>query len=249
MNNSFFIGWDVGAWMTRRGDALWILNSNGATVGIPWCGNLGTALQEANSAEDFIHAVFETCQEQIPTGKITITMAIDAPFAFPIGFVNLLGAFHSPEYLDDALGNPYLFRRTERYAAGFLGRNPLSAVQDRIGSQTTKILHFLTKFGLTNNAEGVWHDPMQDSFELSVIEAYPAMCKALDGTIRPDPVNIFYQNQLENNLTANQDIRDALLCAIIAHLHANNNGLLCQPVEGDNFHPLEGWIWFPVFNP
>jgi hypothetical protein len=245
MSNSFFIGWDVGAWMSNDGDALWILDRDGNTFGTPWHGNLGRDLRAADSAESFIDAVFVNCKVQRPTGRHAIAMAIDAPLAFADGFVKLLVGTSSPEHLEDALGNPYLFRRTERYAASFLGRNPLSPLQDQIGSQTTKILHFLAKFGLKNNQLGVWLGSAQGTCELSVIEAYPAMCKQ-NGMIRPQMVANGYSNQLANHPIVTADEKDALLCAIIAQLHATDNNSLHQP-EGDWFHPDEGWIWFPKF--
>lgn len=250
MSDSLFIGWDVGAWLSKDGDALWVLDRDGNTLG-KWHGNLGKDLQASKTAESFIDALLSNCDVPKPTGSAKIILAIDAPLALPSGFVSLVAGTTAPEHLEDAIGNPYLFRKTERFAAKHLGRNPLSPLQDQIGSQTTKILHFLAKFGLTNNLKGAWRGPAQGKYELSVIESYPAMCKHKKGTnkqetIRPENVESRRSAQLDHvQEKVTQDESDALLCAIIAWLYEKENGALHQ-AEGNDFSPSEGWIWFPI---
>lgn len=245
MNSSFFIGWDVGAWVTARGDALWIVNDQDRTVG-HWCGNLGHDLQAARSLNHFADAVFMCCGAARPTTGHHITLAVDAPFAFPSGLVDLLQGNAAPEHLNSALGNPYLFRGTERFAAEYLERNPLSALQDRIGSQTTKFIHFLTKLRLKHNQHGVWQ-PEQGANFFNVIETYPAMSKLPENLIRPGMVNEAYLKHSAEALDAGTDEKDALLCALIARFHSTKPGMLFPPPSKGT--GSEGWIWFPKMVP
>ncbi len=50
---------------------------------------------------------------------------------------------------------------------------PLSAIEDMIGSQTTKGMHVFAKFALKIERLGVW----TDAAGFTVIEAYPSGCK------------------------------------------------------------------------
>lgn len=245
MSDTVFIGWDVGAWLSKGGDALWVLDKDGNTLGSPWHGNLGVDLQAADSVDAFIDELLSHCGVYKFPRRPMFVLAIDAPLALPEGFVRLVNGTTAPEHLGAAIGNPYLFRATERIAAKYLGRNPLSPLQDQIGSQTTKILHFLAKFHLRNNQDGVWLKNAEEKrSELHVIEAYPAMCKRDEG-VQPKAMEIRYSDQLRQHPGASPDEKDALLCAIIALLYATDNGALHQPEKDNDFCPSEGWIWFP----
>lgn len=248
MSRTFSIGWDVGAWVSKHGDALWIIDGSGNTHGKPKNGNWGEDIQEARSAEGFIRRLFKRCGRELPSDTSLVTLAIDAPLAFSAGFVKLLaGECVHAEPLGKAIENPYLFRRTETFAAKERKRNPLSPLQDQIGSQTTKIAHVLAKFGLKNNGEGVWLAEGAGGLRIHVVEAYPAMCKtSKDGPLRPGILKILYDRVREEHTPATGDENDALICALIAHLHRCEPGSLHAPISNSRyFLPEEGWIWFP----
>jgi hypothetical protein len=244
--NTFSIGWDVGAWMSKKGDALWILDGQSHSYGKPEHGNWGKYIEEARTAEDFLGCLFKHCGPDLPPDTTAVTLAIDAPLAFPVGFRELLtGVCLFPEPLKTAIDNPYLFRRTEAFAARQRKRNPLSPLQDMIGSQTTKIAHVLTKFGMKNDGLGVWQVLGEGGLKIDVIEAYPAMCKeSQKGEVLPGRLKELYDKITAQHSPANGDEKDALICALIGHLHRHERDKLHQP-RPDNYHPDEGWIWFP----
>lgn len=242
---SFSVGWDVGAWRTTKGDALWILDASGQTLG-RWHGNLLKQIREATDAAGFMCGLFRCCNAVPPPPDQRITLAIDAPLTFPPGVATLLKeeTMAAPERETCAcIENPYLFRRTEAFAASHRRpkRNPLSPIQDQIGSQVTKVLHVLNKYGLKHDGKGVWRTT---GSPVSVIEAYPAMSKTGREAGLLEPVKSIFDAQTAAHAPDTDDERDALICAIIAHLHTHAPETLYPP-EGDYFTPAEGWIWFP----
>lgn len=243
---TFSIGWDVGAWISKKGDALWILDAELNTYGKPQHGNWGADIQKAGTAGEFLGSCFKRCETDLPTDTSAVTLAIDAPLAFPAGFVRLLaGECAKQEPLGKAIDNPYLFRKTEVFAAMARKRNPLSPLQDQIGSQATKIAHVLAKFGLKNNGDGVWQTVGDGGLRIDVIEAYPAMCKeSLNGPVLPGPLKKQFDTITAKLAPATGDERDALICALIAHLHRHERDKLHAPTQA-HYLPEEGWIWFP----
>lgn len=243
---TFSMGWDVGAWMSKNGDALWILDAHSQTYGGPEHGNWGEHIEKAKTAEDFLGRLFERCGPGLPPDTTAVTLAIDAPLAFPVGFRKLLtGECSFPERLKTAIDNPYLFRKTEAFAARQRKRNPLSPLQDQIGSQATKIAHVLTKFGMRNNGAGVWEAVGAGELKIDVIEAYPGMCKeSQEGEVLPGRLKELYDAVTAAHPPATEDERDALICALIGHLHRHEPAKLHEP-KSDNYLPEEGWIWFP----
>lgn len=243
---SFSVGWDVGAWRTHEGDALWILDSAGNTLG-RWHGNLLPQISAGTSPDEFVHALFDCCEATSPALDSFVTLAIDAPLAFPNGIMELLNGKTKSESEDDEranIDNPYLFRRTEAFTVLHRTpkRNPFSAIQDMIGSQFTKVLHVLNKFALKHDGKGVWRT---SGSRVRVIEAYPAMSKTtLNDVGLVEPVKSVFESQIVNHTPATDDERDALICAIVAHLHAHAPEML-HPPEGEYFNADEGWIWFP----
>jgi len=245
MTRTYSIGWDVGAWASKYGDALWILNGEGKTQGKPAHGNLGDDIKKAQTAKAFIQFLFIRCKTELPPDTGVVTLAIDSPLAFPVGFVKLLtGKCHLPEPLGKAINNPYLFRGIEAFAAKIRKRNPLSPLQDQIGSQATKIAHVLSKFKLRNNRAGVWLARRDGGMAIRVIEAYPAMSKKTRGRLLPDCLQQLYETELKKVYRTNQDERDALICASVAYLFTQRPSVLYQPLD-KGFVPEEGWIWFP----
>lgn len=181
--------------------------------------------------------LFACCKiEQEDHRRSEIFLAIDTPLGFPEAFVRLVGHRQCVPRIEElSKDNVYLYRATERVVAQHI-RRPLSAVQDQIGSQATKGMHILAKFGITKAADcGVWN-LVTENIALTVIEAYPSAC-----------VGSSKINELKTrcNIPAvwSEDEKDALTCALVANLYGTERHLLAAPDSG--VPPDEGWIWFP----
>jgi hypothetical protein len=247
MNSSYSIGWDVGAWNTKTGDAVWILDNSAATLGKPMHGNIRSDIETAKTAEEFTFKLFKWCEASEPSRGASITLAIDAPLAFPVGFKKLLQGEAAEDPTGRVIENPYLFRRTDQFVAEKREprRNPLSPLQDQIGSQATKVAHVLNKFGFQHDQRGVWLTTQRGAVEIRIIEAYPAMSKSSrNGSVRPGPIQSAFEREIKKCPGVSWDEKDALICALSAHLFTTDPENLHAPEPGF-FIPEEGWIWFP----
>ncbi|AKB31597.1 hypothetical protein MSSIH_0907 [Methanosarcina siciliae HI350] len=233
--NYFFIGWDVGGWNCDKNansrDSIVILDSALVIVGKPWRGNLRTFINEAKNAKEFIRKLFSLCYVNLPAKIEHVTLSIDTPLGFSVGFTELVTGLKFIEPVGSYDTNPYLYRQTERYLFEH-GLTPLSAIKDMIGSQATKGIHVLAKFASEVKSCGVW----SDGELLTAIEAYPAACKNC-GSIET------LRQQVANQPVDNQDKTDALTCALIGYLFSKSPEKLIAPQ--DSVPPSEGWIWVP----
>lgn len=229
---TFFIGWDVGGWNCDKNktsrDAIVILDSALVIVGKPWRGNLRQLISEATTTDQWITRLFDLCGETAPDDA-QVTLAIDTPLGFSAEFLGLVAGQEYVESMQSSATNRYLFRHTERYLFEH-GLKPLSAIKDMIGSQATKGMHVLAKFARERRVCGVW----TDGKSLTAIEAYPSACK------NSETVNQLRANQLALDHT---DKNDALTCALIAYLFAQQPNSLARP--DDTVPDIEGWIWVP----
>lgn len=230
----YYVGWDVGGWNCDRNpnsrDAVIILNPHQQIMGTPWRGNLRPHINEAYSAASWLDALFELCQIENRNEQTHITLAIDTPLGFARAFVSLITeGRYCTTALDASNSNPYLFRQTERFLAQH-GLSPLSAVKDMIGSQSTKGMHVLAKFAPSIESCGVW----TDHASMTAIEAYPAASKNSRTMARL---------RTEYNALAHNDLDDALTCALIAYLFAEDHERLIAPPA--DVPTSEGWIWVP----
>lgn len=232
-SKSFAIGWDVGGWNCNNNcksrDAVVILDDTTAILGKPWRGNLRECINSAEMTSDWLKELFIKCDAEYSDESVPITMAIDTPLGFSEEFVKLLTQRRGVESVGSSDTNRYLLRNTERWLYQ-RGLKPLSAVKDMIGSQATKGMHMLAKFAPQVESCGVW----TDGTGFRVIETYPTACRDtkrmkqfLNGRekLKPD------------------DVEDARICALVAHLFADE----CDMLEGpDSNVPIsEGWIWLP----
>ncbi len=228
---SFFIGWDVGAWNCdknpRSRDAIVILDSALDIFGRPWRGNLRECISSASTTRDWLSALFSKCQAEFPSTSVQVTMAIDTPLGFSEEFANLVTKLRWTEPSGISSANHYLFRQTERHLFQ-MGNRPLSAVKDMIGSQATKGMHVLAKFAPVAESCGVW----TDGKAFRVIETYPAVCK---------DTKVVKQLRKGRKPLEPDDLNDALTCALIAHLFATDRAALEPPTQ--NVPHREGWIW------
>ena len=231
MKQTYSIGWDVGGWNCdnnkRSRDAIVILDESPHIVGEPWRGNLRECIATAATTRDWLNALFAKCKTKYPAGTAPVTLAIDTPLGFSEEFVRLVTRKGGTE--PDAISglNRYLFRHTERrlYERGL---KPLSAIKDMIGSQATKGMHVLAKFAPKVESCGVW----TDGRGFRVIETYPTACRNAPEVKRllKGPGSL-----------GHDDKDDARVCAVVAHLLANNRKSLEPPDK--NVPEREGWIW------
>lgn len=253
IKNVLYIGWDTGAWMTKKNDGLCLLAGGAPEKPHSIHGGLSKDIIDSQDFDEFLGRVLHLVGVPIePTRSHPVTLAIDAPFAFPAAVRNLLDGNVAHEVGEDALANPYLFRRTERYVRQLLSKNPLSAIQDRIGSQTTKVMHFLAKFGFRNNGNGIWSLNTKTGGAVCAIETYPALCKVKDSEhLRPAWLENECATLQECRRSNNSDEKDALVCAMIAKAFVETPQELHAPpgIADDSFDPKEGWIWHPLFEP
>jgi predicted nuclease with RNAse H fold len=241
---AWFIGWDVGGWNCEKNansrDALVVLNQQGELVGKPWRGNLRDTIAPAASYTDWLLTVAKLCQFDDKTkaafASQKVVMAIDTPLGFSKGLLQLLQGEAVTKSFTASCDNPYLYRHTERelFDHGF---SPLSAVKDMIGSQATKGLHLLRKFGFTPSPNGVWQ-LSQNQSQHHALESYPTVLKT-SNTVQQ------YIQKLSSQTDFNswhQDIQDAAYCAIAALLYQQQPNTMATPAENVT---TEGWIYVP----
>jgi len=95
-------------------------------------------------------------------------------------------------------------------------------------------MHVLARFAQHSAGCGAWTDADR---LLTVIEAYPSPCRRSawlgERVARHDPAPLDHA-----------DKHDALLCALLAHLHAQERTRLASPTAA--VPESEGWIWVPA---
>lgn len=205
------------------------LDAQARLLGRPWRGNLRVAINEAGDTAQFLTKLFGLCRVERKPEDCRVTIAIDAPLAFPASLIALLTAGRIEPAIGDSATNPYLYRFTERRLA--TSRVPLSVVKDMIGSQSTKAIHAVNKFAPVVEALGVWCD----GGATRLIETYPAECLRRSGE-----VDEFHLDGVEGH----KDIVDAGVCALIAHRFSTAPETVEQPPY--DAPASEGWIWLPI---
>jgi hypothetical protein len=113
-------------------------------------------------------------------------------------------------------------------------------VKDMIGSQATKCLHFLRKFGFTPTPNGIWqlNQTSQSHCQHRAFESYPTVLKT-------SALVSQYIEQLhtQTNFDSwNQDIQDAAYCATAALLQTQHPELMAAPEKDVS---TESWIYVP----
>lgn len=175
--------------------------------------------------------LFDLCKNSLADSNVEVTLAIDTPLGFSTEFQNFITSRTPQSAIGLSDTNQYLYRKTERLLFE-RHKKPLSAVKDMIGSQATKGMHVLAKFAHHAQSCGVWSD---NGRNLIAIEAYPASYKKSRLTKK-------LLNEIKLPVT-NEDIQDAAICAVVAHIFRTNRGELWSP---SNEIPInEGWIWLP----
>jgi hypothetical protein len=245
-----FVGWDVGGWHCDNNQksrdalvAIGVRNGTVVMVGQPWRGNLRSLLV-AKSGSALVSAFLDLCGVQ--TDLVTeVFVAIDTPLGWPSAMMRL--ALGGPTSVVSAADgeNPYTRRATE-LALVQRGHSPLSAVRDMLGSQSTKGIHFLRAAGLEEVSCGVWRKTDASVRTVTAIETYPAVALQSD-RVRRLQAEVLSRPGCHLGVPGrplHEDIRDALACALVAHLFAEGSAFVELPPPGV---PVgEGWIILPV---
>lgn len=242
--NDLFLGWDVGGWHCDKNaksrDALCALemkSSGPVIVGEIFRGNLRESLT-AEKGPALIAAILKRIGPEAGVAA-HVTIAIDSPLAWPKAAVALMGGGEVTEVPEKSERNPYLYRAQESRL--FVNRRgPLSPVKDMIGSQSTKAIHFLTRAALVQKPLGVW-----SSDSVVAIEAYPAPTKRVKSVSASAEklLKAYLKHNKPHGKAWTNDVRDAIVCALVAFLHRRYPEQLVSP-DGDA-EPTEGWIWLP----
>lgn len=245
----YYIGWDVGAWHCTKSskscDALCILVDEGdepkftETV----CrDNLRSSLNKCKGKK-LVSDLLGRCDVEVPQ-DFEAVVAIDAPLGWPTAMVNLATGGDIAS-VGEFRQNPYLFRQTERFLSKH-GFEPLSAVKDMIGSQSTKGIHFLRAAGSRVKDVGVWRADHGET-NTTIIETYPAPCEnseTFQKCFRSIDESDKFREQVDGKGKAfRNDVRDDLRCALVAWLYSEKPQSLKKP--GPGVVPEEGWIWVP----
>jgi len=247
--NEIFFGWDVGGWNCdtnpKSRDAICALELQGNEPRL-------IKARRTNVREALISgrgpAVVDALLDPlgVSSKERRVTIAIDAPLAWPSRMIRLVTADEIVDVPREADDNPYLFRKQElqmfrrERQEGVRPVRPLSPVRDMIGSQSTKAIHFLRAAQLQPAGTGVW-----ERGSTTAIETYPSASRDEDLKKRSDQLlqQAQQQNPGERGEAWKKDIADAVTCALIAWLYRCDSERLESP--GDASDPVEGWIWLP----
>lgn len=250
----FYIGWDVGAWHCdpkgkKSKDALAILDDRRRLIGL-WEGRLSetivSAQSESNPTQYLIEQIFTLCEvteEQRFSEGDSFWLSIDTPLGWPKLFRELVVPATSEDEPEEEtktnltwwkkkINNPFLHRETE-VAIG----ESLSAVQDQIGSQSTKAMFLLAVLSADTDGIGIWK---VSNPSLTLIETYPAPCmrslpfidrmKSVQSVEGVDPITT-------------DDLLDSVVCAAVAYDMDVARQTINKPT--DKCDEDEGWIYVP----
>lgn len=234
---ALFVGWDVGAWncdKRKSQDAICALTGGSlddlGVAAAPNRMNLRSAIVDGSCPDSLIEplGLAETFDR--------VVVGIDAALGWPDAFCRLIAHKGGLEAVPLKCGsNPYYFRKQDRdlYDRGF---HLLSPVRDMIGGQASKGMYFLAKGEFNSTNMGVW-----TSNGWTALETYPTPTKGSRVLQR-------HFQRLQPHLgplRENEDIRDALRCALVAALFALTPDDLAAPDSKEASSENEGWIWIP----
>lgn len=237
----YYLGWDVGGWhcssASKSCDSLCLVGEDRgrkpSVKGSVFRGNVRVAF-DSGDGEKLLAALLRLCQFET-SASIRLTIAIDACLGWPDDFMRLLSGEKVLLPGDMKKSNPFLLRETERFLYDH-GHRPLSAVQDMIGSQSTKAMLLIHRLRLSPSDTGFWKGSIGKA-DVELFETYPAPCK------KSNKASELYKKVMNVPKDMSQDQVDALYCALIAWFFSKNRTALEQPRKG--IKKAEGWIWVP----
>ena len=175
-------------------------------------------------------------------------VAIDAPFGWPVEFVQAISRHAAHERFGSAATPELRLRRTDRRVSG---RLPLSVSSDRIAIVAFRAARLLDELG-----------PLRRDGSDRVIEVYPAAALRRWGLERPGykkdaGARGWISSAIEAALPAlgiaavrvsfgaSDDALDALIAALVGRAKSLD---LVDPIPADDVDValVEGWIWLPT---
>lgn len=263
MGNTYYIGWDVGAWHCNIGDtpkskdALFVISSpesDNLSKHYYWQGNL---LAEYPQKDFFaiLKSIFDITFDESDKYYLAIDASLGvASSAFDVWNLSVERQIDKIELgcpvvlpQKKITKNSYTFRYTEDFISEYIfaGVNniPKSVVKDRIGCQSIKALEFLRLWGMKWNPDRLFWE--RDDYEFYAYETYPAASRQC-----PEFVLSTINNEVISKEVINRkDIEDAYICAATVKFIIENGVLFPQmAIKEDELKRIEkeGWIWLPT---
>lgn len=242
--NLLVIGWDVGGWMgSNHGFSILLWNYKNKEY--RWLGK-SVELKIPDSSLFSLSYIFEkvTAKKDFEINQYQLVIAVDAPLAFPREFKNFINGskkiFKRPE---KEIYNQLAYRKTDLHIYERLGKKPLSAVFDRLGTNATAAISHVNKWEKEHQFS---LQPIQDNKnKRDIIEVYPALLKASKYSAADQP----FKSMLPEGLKAGTDAYDSALCAIMGLAYGAGDQIsklpnLVGPEEIDQDIKEEGWIYY-----
>ncbi|HVX15901.1 MAG TPA: hypothetical protein VHC22_32255 [Pirellulales bacterium] len=226
----YFFGCDMGGWHNKDkagGDALAVCK---------WTSN-GLEHVEATADVTFYPVSGESVLNRKLTDALkenaSVIVCVDAAFSWPEAFRRLVDEIPEGQHrftftLTDGISNPYLYRETDRFIKKHvLKRNPLTAVGDKFGNNSSKaqalVRWFIDKLPDAYRPPfHAWERDRAGSNLHSIIEVYPAASmKSKRFKKLRWPPHVQDMDQIGSS-----DIADAKRCAITGVCYAREIGVL-----------------------
>jgi hypothetical protein len=240
------LGWDVGGWMgNNHGFSLAGIVIKDNTI--HWPGEPVELEIPRGSSFNLKKIVSEiTGNKDFEVDPDRLIIGVDAPLGFPQEFKNFLvhgeSNYNCPE---KEIYNELAYRETDRHIYEKLGKKPLSATFDRLGTNATVAITHVRKW---SQKYGFNREPSSgERNKGNVIEVYP-------GLLKPDKHSPAYpplSKLLSWDFEPGTHYYDAALCSTMALAYkASNDFSFLPPMVGppqltDRIRE-EGWIYhFP----
>ena len=243
-NNLLAVGWDVGGWMGSN-HGFSILHWDYEEKEYSWLGK-SVELKIPDQSTFSLDYIFNkvTAENGFKINDYDLVIGVDAPLSFPRGFKDFINEkqkiFKRPE---KEIYNPLAYRKTDVHIYETLGKKPLSAVFDRLGTNATAAIVHVNKWVEEYNFS---LQPINDKKNnRDIIEVYPALLKASKYSAADEP----FKSMIPASVKAGTDAYDSALCAIMALAYGAGEDLaelpeLVGPDEIESEIKEEGWIYY-----
>jgi predicted nuclease with RNAse H fold len=243
-NNLLALGWDVGGWMGNN-HGFSIIHWDYDKKDFKWLGEAVELRIPADSIFSLDYIIEKiTKRNDIDLFDFDIVIGVDAPLRFPKEFKEFINGnsqeFKRPE---KEIYNPLAYRKTDVHIYETLGKKPLSAVFDRLGTNCTAAMVHIQKW---MEEYDLSLQPIIDKENnRDIIEVYPALLKASKYSPADEP----FKTLLPDSVSAGTDAYDAALCAIMALAYGAADAFaelpnLVHPKQIDEDIKEEGWIYY-----
>lgn len=246
MNNKnlLAIGWDVGGWMGSN-HGFSILLWDYETKEYKWLGK-SVELKIPDNSLFSLAYIFQKVsgKKDFEIDNYQLVIGIDAPLGFPRDFKDFINGskktFNRPE---KEIYNKLAYRKTDRHIYEKLGKKPLSAVFDRLGTNATAAVVHVNKWREEYNFS---LQPIEDNRNnRDIIEVYPALLKAS----KYSAADQAFKSMIPENVKVGTDAYDSALCAIMALAYGAGDQFselpnLIGPEVMDEDIKEEGWIYY-----